>query len=453
MAVLSLIIIVLSFFFGYFYPRKALWFVALTFPLLNPANVTIIPSEILFLNISRISSAMILAVHLKRGKRLRFDLLLKSKFIRIFLFFSVWVILISLGDRAKNMIFSYIPNLYISLTLGYFLIKEEKDYKVLIKILSCQALLFSAVVFLDFFNIINLQLIVAQWSPNFSLDFVQINDIRAGLSRVAGWDGNSIYSATRLVVLFPIALLNWKLKKGLFRLIIPVIIAGAILLLMSRAAYISFVVTLVFIIFWLSYLKKQFLTKVWSIVRYFIAASLLAVILYNSVPVVKTIVDEIYFFTFQTNDVTQRQDRLPRATKYIMEKPLLGHGSPYYSYMTVMDTDDIPTFYIYALTGGFPLLILLIIWWVYMPLYFVRYLKKRFITKEQSNVIIYASTAFVGGLVPMLANWNQVSLVLMIIIFGATYRYLMINNIIQFPVRQHMKKEIAPTKISCQINK
>jgi len=337
--------------------------------------------------------------------------------------------------------------------LGYFLIKEEKDYKVLIKILSCQALLFSAVVFLDFFNIINLQLIVAQWSPNFSLDFVQINDIRAGLSRVAGWDGNSIYSATRLVVLFPIALLNWKLKKGLFRLIIPVIIAGAILLLMSRAAYISFVVTLVFIIFWLSYLKKQFLTKVWSIVRYFIAASLLAVILYNSVPVVKTIVDEIYFFTFQTNDVTQRQDRLPRATKYIMEKPLLGHGSPYYSYMTVMDTDDIPTFYIYALTGGFPLLILLIIWWVYMPLYFVRYLKKRFITKEQSNVIIYASTAFVGGLVPMLANWNQVSLVLMIIIFGATYRYLMINNIIQFPVRQHMKKEIAPTKISCQINK
>jgi len=215
---------------------------------------------------------------------------------------------------------------------------------------------------------------------------------------------------------------------------------------MSRSVYVALILSIVFSIFLLGYQKKHFLIKIWAIVRYFIATTLLAVILYNSVPIVKTIINGIYVFTFETEDVNLRADRIPRATKYILEKPFLGHGCPYYSYFTVMDTDDVPTFYIYALAGGFPLLIVLIMWWGYMPFYFTKYLSKRLLKKEESQIIIYTSASFVGGLIPMITNWNESSVVLMITLFGATYRYLIIKKIIQFPQRLKFNKEFVSNK-------
>lgn len=118
----------------------------------------------------------------KRGS-LNFRGLFKYPFIKTYLLFAIYVIFISLDDRFLNLIVTYIPNLFISFGLGFFLIESGNDYKRFIKILALQAFVFSLLILLDYFHITNISLMMRQLSPGYNEELTQQNLVRAGIER------------------------------------------------------------------------------------------------------------------------------------------------------------------------------------------------------------------------------------------------------------------------------
>ena len=432
MAVLSIVLLIIALIFGYSKPRLALWFSIIFFPLLYPANFALVPSTILYTNINRVVLVLLIGIYLKTPKRFNFSILMRNKVIKVFFIFSLYIIVISLGDRLKNLIFTYIPNLIIIIMLGYAIIEQEVDFKKVIRIFVWHAAFFNMIVLLDFFNIINISLIVRELSPTFNEDFVQEGLVRASIYRVAGWDGNSIYSAVRLVILFPIILLNMELSKNkLFSLIIAILTFISIILLMSRAAYIGFIASMLFLFFYMFFkVDKNIITRLVQTIRKSIL--ILGILLTTTiiVPFVNRTVINIYEFSFSTkiyDDNENRLYRIPYALDRIMEKPIFGWGSPQYAYYEVMNTDDVPLPILYLIAGGVPLFILFMFWWVKMPFYFIKYIKYNFANKKDKLIFIYVGSSMVGGLIPVLSNLNNKSLLLTILIFIITYKYSLIR--------------------------
>lgn len=454
MELLSILLVILSVFFGYYKPRNALWFAAITYPLLYPANLTIIPSESLFLNISRVTFSILVGVYLRKRGSLNFRGLFKYPFIKTYLLFAIYVIFISLDDRFLNLIVTYIPNLFISFGLGFFLIESGNDYKRFIKILALQAFVFSLLILLDYFHITNISLMMRQLSPGYNEELTQQNLVRAGIERVAGIDGDSINSAIRLVVLFPITLLFLiNFTKKFYNYAIPAFIVLGIVLMMSRAAYISFVVMLLFLIYYTSIkIERNIVRKMALGFRISLIVTIFTLGLYVSIPLVSKVANNIYAYSFSneaSDDVSTRTDRIPYAFDQIMKKPFIGHGSPKHAYEDVMSTDDVPAFVLYALSGGLPLLFLFSIWWVIMPFSFFKFLSMPYISKPDKYIIVFTSASFVGGLIPMLANRNDKSLILMLIIFTATYKYLLVKKINYY---RNIKNETPSSRYRSQIN-
>ncbi|HAZ03473.1 MAG: hypothetical protein A2W90_16590 [Bacteroidetes bacterium GWF2_42_66] len=431
LALVSILIFILSFLFGYEKPRSAIWFVAYTYPLLYPVNFPIIVSDIFYLNITRVALAIILGVHLKRGKTLQISTLFKSNFIRIYLLFTVYIIVISLGDMAKYIIFTYIPEVYISITLGYFLIQTEKDYQKLIGILSWQGLIFGVIVFLDYFEIANIQLYISKMIPRFNIDNFNIDDTRAGIRRVSGIDGNAINSSVRLVILFPISLLYLKLKNSKIKYIIPVTLVFSIIVLLSRAAYISLALAIVFLVFSFANEEKNISKKFVAIIKTAIifSSGLLLLLVF---PFTSHVLQSIYSFSFETSTLKNIDQRIlvfPQVIEMIINSPFIGNiCSPFYVYNDIMGGHDLPLPIIYLLAGGIPLVVIFIIWGIMMPFYFMKFISKANRSKEELFIIIMVSASFVGGLIPMLSNWIDTSTSLMIIIFSATYKFFLLKR-------------------------
>jgi hypothetical protein len=435
MEALSILFIFFSFFLGYHKTSQALWISVILYPLLNPANFAIIPSSILYLNIDRIVFAILLGVYFRKRGTLNWKILWKNSFIKIFLVFSLYLILISLEDRLKQIFFTDIPNLFIMILLGYTFVRTEENYKALIKILSWQSAFFGVVVLFDYFNILNLSLVVRQLSPTFNEDFAQIGIVRAGVSRVAGWDGNSIPSAQRIAVLVPIILLNIRFnsrENPIFKYLPFFLSILSIVLLMSRSVYIAFVSSILFLIYFSSkIIEKNVLKKFLVGLRTSILALIIITSVYMLSPDINMVVNKMYDYSFSNEaekDIQGRQDRIPYAFEKFLDKPITGYGSPQYTYYKIMNTDDLPLFVLYLLSGGIPLFILLILWWYRMPFYFLKFSKFSFLSKNDKYIIVYVSSAFVAGLIPMLSNWNIKPLGLMFIIWGATYKYILIRN-------------------------
>jgi hypothetical protein len=435
MEIFSIILIILAFLLGYNKTNIALWLSVILYPVLNPASFTIIPSDLLYLNIDRVVFAILLGVYLKKRNILNLKFLWKNNFIKVFLIFSLYLILISLEDRLKNIIFTVIPNLYIMILLGFTFVRTQNNYKSLLTILSWQSAFFGVVVLFDFFGVVNLSLLARQLSPSFNEDLTQLNLIRADISRVSGWDGNSIASAYRLAVLVPINLLyiRFSSSKYLILRFIPILLSiVSIVLLMSRSAYLAFFLSIVFLFYYSSTkIEKDIIRKFLLAVRVLIVSLIGITFLYMYIPPVNKVINSMYDYTISnaaSKDVQGRQDRIPYAINKFLRKPITGYGSPQFTYNEIMHTDDLPLFILYLLSGGIPLFILFIWWWLKMPFYFLHFTKYKFISKDDRYIIVYVSSAFVAGLIPMLSNWNDRALGLMLIIFGATYKYLLIKK-------------------------
>lgn len=431
LALISIILFGVSFVFGYSKPRSAIWFVAITYPLLYPVNFPIVPSDIIYLNITRVSFAIMLGVHFRRGKHYEFSKLLKNSFVRAFLLFSIILVIVSIRDMPKYYLMSYMPLVYISITLGYFLIQSENDYKKFINILTVHALIFGVVIFLDFLDIANIQLFIAKLVPNFDSAINNMgSDFRAGIKRVSGLDGNAINSAVRLVILLPIAILNNKFQKKRINYVFLLFIFCSMIILLSRAAYIALLLALFFIIYQTAKLKKNFFIKVSTLLKMFFLISTILLVLFTFIPFLNNVFQQILIFSFEASTIDnldQRTQISPRVYDMVTNNLLLGQlKSPLYIYNEVLGGHDLASPLIYIISGGFILVISFLNWTIRMPFYFLRRRSIKANTEELNSILILVSSSFVGGLIPMLSNWIDTSVSLMIIIFCATFKYNMI---------------------------
>ena len=74
-------------------------------------------------------------------------------------------------------------------------------------------------------------------------------------------------------------------------------------------------------------------------------------------------------------------DRIPKAIELFINQPFTGYGSRGFVQKFLMDTDDIPSPFIYLLSGGIGLLILFLINYTY-PLYWINSKLKYLYHKE-----------------------------------------------------------------------
>jgi hypothetical protein len=438
LALISIILFGVSFAFGYSKPRSAIWFVAFTYPLLYPVNFPIVPSDIIYLNITRVSLAIILGVHFRRGKYFEISKLLKNSFVRAFLLFSIILVIVSIKDMPKYYLMSYIPLVYVSITLGYFLIQSENDYKKFINILTVHGLIFGVVIFLDFLGIANIQLFIAKIVPNFDSALNNMgNDTRAGIKRVSGLDGNAINSAVRLVILLPIAFLNNKFQKKIINYIFLFFIFCSMIILMSRAAYIGLLVALSFIIYQTAKLEKSFFIKVLALFKKFFLFSTILLALFTFVPFLNNVFQQIYIYSFEEStleNLDQRTHLFAFVYDFVTSNLLLGQlKSPLYVYNEILNGHDLASPLIYIISGGLVLIISFLNWAIRMPFYFLRRRSIKANTKELNSILILVSASFIGGLIPMLSNWIDTSISLMIIIFCATFKYNMIIERHKYP--------------------
>ena len=91
-----------------------------------------------------------------------------------------------------------------------------------------------------------------------------------------------------------------------------------------------------------------------------------------------------------------------------------------------MYTDDIPTPLIYMLSGGILLLITHLYVYLY-PIYKTLNLSKS-TDKKTSRYLVIVSTALSVGFFMTLTNWLETHRMIMIMVFIASYKYVLIKN-------------------------
>lgn len=424
------------FLLGYYFYLKAGWAIVMFMPMLAPSTFTFVPSYIMPLTIERVAFAVTVGMILKNlhsKKRIALKSILQIPFVKILLIFSIFVILLSLDDRFQNIVFTYIPRLVTGTVLCYLLIRDKNDLKRLVTIFSIHAFLISAFIIIEYFTSYNVMVWIRKTVPGYDLGQLQAKGlreiIRSDHYRAAGIDGNAVQTGYRLVFLFPIVLW-YTYRKSIIGSVFIGTLAIAVIMLQTRAAFVGIGVSCISLILFVLLQKKVVIFKKFFYYSTFLLISglLIMVITTSFFPTISNIAFKFMneslapVFLTKGESVSYKIDRIPLAISYIFDKPFLGHGSPHHAYYSVMNTQDLPSPFIYALAGGIPLLILYLFMIFYMP--YSTYQMTR-IKKMQSNdrfFLFFASAAFLGGITVVFSNWAEQHFLIMYMFYISIYK-------------------------------
>jgi len=448
---------------GYLFPRKAGWGVILIAPLLGPASFTFVPTSLLPLTTYRVAFAITLGVILRNHDRHGIPLssILKSTFVKIVVVFSLFIILISLEDRLKNIIFTYIPNLILAFALCYILVRDEKDLQRLVKIFVWQCFLISVFIILDFLTDFNVNLLLRKTVPGYDLAMnlqskqyssaAQIVGLtRGGILRPMGIDGNAVQTGYRLSFLFPLTLFYAFSDKALLKpwCSLP-LIANMIglYLLYTRAAFVGVAVGFFTLLVGLVLLKGYRLTrKVQKLIKLstlLLISMLIVGLFYPRITESLRIglVESIADFSEKNKDsIKGKLDRIPVAIGHFKKHPFVGYGSPQYAYYKVMSCQDLPSPFIYLLAGGIFLCLIYLVMIFYMPYSVFRLSRKTWLNPAQKEFLAYACAAFVGGVVVVFSNWSETHFMIMYML------YISIFKVYISKIQSHCFSQLQNTK-------
>ena len=442
--ILSILGISISFLIGYLSPRKAGWGVLLIAPILGPATFTFVPSSLFPLTTYRVAFAITLGVILRNHDQHGISLhsISKSTFVKIVAVFSLFVILISLEDRLKGIIFTYVPNLILAFTLCFILIRDEKDFQKMVKVFVWQGALIGVFIMLEYFTDFDINILLRKTIPGDALSSLQSKHLlsferieglkRAGIVRAMGIDGNAVQTGFRLAFLFPVALFYAVYGKLLLKpwrgLPLLSVVIG-LYLLYTRAAFVGVLVSLLSLVAGLALLKrhsiKRRLRLVVSLSMLLIISSLLVVFINPSVGEnLHTVFMESLVGSSNKNmySIEYKLARIPLAFHYFMAKPFLGYGSPQYAYYSVMYSSDLPSPLIYLLAGGIPLCVIYLIMIFYMPYSVFTLSRREGLNSKQREFLTYACAAFVGGVVVVFSNWQEAHFMIMYMLYISIYK-------------------------------
>ena len=427
---LNISLIFIIFIFSYRFPKAIGWLLIFFVPLLQCANFTFIPSSFMPLTTVRVSFFAILGIILSGYcYPLSISDILRIKLVKLLILFSIIVFLISLQDTFYHYLVSFLPQMFVSIFLGFVVIKNKTDLNKLVTIFAWQGAIFGLVILLEYFDIIDMSAYLSSSRADLTYEdvyFRHIVSLRSGYYRASGLDG-AVGSAYRLAFLFPVTLW-YGFKKGFVSIIPVILVFVGLILTQTRAAIIAVAIVLVIIFFFANISLRG------KIGRYIFLGLAMLLLIFVVFPGLLTIVDSFIQHTLYPTltgiDVSTqiKMLRIPRAINYFLDNPILGYGSPKFVYFNLMQTDDIPAPLIYFLSGGIFLggLYLYIMYHIITQTY--KLSRMLSINKEEKELLFFLSIAFLAGFIPLFSNWQEAHFMTMFILFISIYKVYVLNQ-------------------------
>ena len=435
---------------GYFFPFKSGWVMIFLATLLGPTTLTLVGSSFLPLTIYRIGFAITLGVTIKKlSQGLNTWIFKRNIFIKSLFLFVLIISILSIPDRGKNIMFSYIPNHYFAIMLPVILVNDLKDLKRLFKIYVWISAVIGFSAILEFFTPYDLSIIIEKSIPGLNQFDIGLRSkdslspmTRAGIYRPGGLWGNAVVSGYVLAFLFPITL--WYAfsdsSKNYIKLLPLLLSFAGIALLQSRAVYIVILFSIfVLFLFFIRYLKIRQINRVLSRIILSIGISLIMILIVN--PGLITFIKFYYNFLITNSmsgelSIIGKIDRIPMALSFFYESPLWGKlVSPQYTADKLMLGLDINLPLTYMISGGIILTSLYLFILFYMP-YKTSVLLNTYLQTslplDYKLILLFSIISFLSGILVTFSNQIEAHFLMMFILFIA------IINSFQFKDNQKM---------------
>jgi len=382
--------------------------------------------------------------------------------VQIVTVFSLFVIIISLDDRLKNIVFTYIPSLFISFVLCFYIIRNEKDLNRLIIIFVWQAALISLFIVLERYTNFSATVWLMDTVPNYDVKRLQWKLFRSehylaalnrgGGIRAIGIDGSAVQSAYRLSFLFPLTLYYAFSKPILqkpWRCLPVVLTIVAIYFLFTRAAFIGVIFSIISLFAAMVLLKvnRRLKKRKRKIIRKLLFGVVLCVmfICFFKPAVIKSLHSTVYksvdFSKYSNVSLSAKFERIPVAIDHFKKRPLRGYGSPLYVLSTVMKGDDLPSPFIYLLAGGIFLFLIFMTLIFYLSFSIFRLTRKRELSFSQKEILTYALSAFIGGTIVVFSNACETHFMIMYMLYISIYKVYIHKN-----VKRKVSTDVKVTK-------
>ena len=424
MVILSLIGIIFSIIIGYWRPVRLGWIVFMVEPLLGPNRFTLIPSLMLPLNIDRIAFFLTLGILFRfLNRKFPFKKILKSKTIVFAVIFSLFYLIVSAQELF--FYFTYLPNMFFAFVLPFLVIRDKKDIFRLSQIFYFHTIIISLFILLEYTTGFNIALTIMKTNPTVNPGTLYTGDIlesmaegRGGQFRVAGLFGHPVNTGFRMAFLLPISLW-YAIKKGPIHKIIFSFILFSFILLQTRMAILSFMLSL-FIIF-----RKL------SVKYFFIAIFSLFVILFTFylIPFTNDFIQLFWSSSFSdlldfSNDpyTISRIVRILSGIQLFVNNPIYGYGSPGYVYYELLGSADINSPLIYLLSGGIGMFIMYLGIILSILISTNKITKLKFIARREKDFINFIFAGFFAGFFVVLSNWTEDHFLIIFIMYMAIYK-------------------------------
>ena len=431
---ISISFVILFFLLGLNFPKKAGWTALFIGPLLGPTSLTVAGSTFLPLTVYRIVFAITIGLLISRyGRNYPISRIFKSNFVKILFLFALMVLMVSFQDRAKNMVFSFIPNIFCAITLCFILINDRDDLMRFIKIFVIHASIISLFILVEFYSDFNLTFFLQQSVPGVEADELGVTSKvlnpqdRSGLYRPGGLDGNAAATGFRLVVLFPIAL--WYIVRGNIISILPSLLTLiAIVHLQTRASWLAIGVSILFLclVFFQNYERK--LKKIMFIGLLFFTFSLALFFLIQPkyFHLIKLYMSTTLISSFDltsNNSFAEKWDRLPFAFNIIFSKPLFGYMvSRYYAEGYMFFGLDLPSPLVYMISGGIVLTSIYLLHLFFMPISMYAMSKRSKYHINEKLFLLFAASGLFAGIFCVFTNYQETHLLIMYMIYISCYK-------------------------------
>lgn len=402
-------------------------------PILAPATFTIVPSSFMPLTMRRVAFGVTLGIIARRyrsGFPLRF--ILKDQFVKILIIFTGLLALTSMRDSfIYHTVISHLPNIFYSLVLCFLIIKDEKDCDRLVTVFVWQGALIGILIFLEYFTDFNAGDIIQSTSPRAASEGLQRNDIfalyRNSFFRVNGIEHSAVNTSYRLVFLFPLSLWYFFHRNTFLKVVPFVMILAGLIFLQTRAAFVAILTSSISLVLGLFLIKgRNLFDNAVSISKNCVVVILVAAAVFafpTTRNIAKAFIQEIQSpIASRDMSLESKINRIPLAFEFFKDRPLTGYGSPQHAYFELMRCADLPAPMIYLLSGGILMLFFYLLTLFYMPYSVFSFSKNRFIGDNQREFLIYASSAFVGGITVVFSNCVETHFWIMYMLYISIYK-------------------------------
>ncbi len=428
MVLFSFIVLITAFFLGYTQPKRTGWLLILILPLLYPSLFIFVPSTLVPVTSNRFGFAALLGIISSNYQDIQLKRIFKIKFVKIYLIFSILLILSSLRDSPKFVLATYLLDGWYGIGLGFVMIKSQKDLDRLFRIMVWQSAIIGLLIIIEYFTSFNYVLFLRNAAHQMDVSKINTSYMRSGVYRPMGIDGNSVQTAYRLAFLFPLTI--WYSLKGRFVNFIPLfLVIIGLVFLQTRAAFIAIALSMVFLFYLLQFRNKnKRINK--SLYKKLFWGIILGTILFFTFHTLNQIGTRFFeSFLGSNTKLSVENDTRDRfifiALNFIKNNLFWGYGSPSYVYYDLMNAMDLPSPVLYFLVGGIFFLMI----YLYL-LYTLVFSLTKYISIQTSNIklntkLIFLSVGLLAGNIVLFFNWQENHNMIMYLTFVATIKVVL----------------------------